>query len=62
MQGTGKLGGIIVYIFKNTAKVLTKIENSSTEAIWMKLDKLYFSLNKNHYLCAQYICYLRRWA
>ena len=48
-------GGIIVYIRKNIAKGVTKIENSSTEAIWMKLDKLYFGLYKDLYLCAQYI-------
>ena len=48
-------GGIIVYIRKNIAKWVTKIENLSTEAIWIKLDKLYFGLYKDLYLCAQYI-------
>ena len=38
--GGGGGGGASLYICKNIAKGVTKIENSSTEAIWMKLDKL----------------------
>ena len=48
-------GGIIIYIRKNIAKGVTKIENSSTESIWMKLSKSFFGLFKDLYLCAQYI-------
>ena len=48
-------GGIIVYIRKSIAKGVQKIESSSTEAIWIKLDKLYFGLYKDLYLCAQCI-------
>ena len=48
---------IIVYVRKNVAKGVTKIANSSTETIWMKLDKLYLGLYKGIYLCAQYIAH-----
>ena len=55
MQSTQKLGGIIVYIRKEIARGVIKLDTSSTEAIWMKLEKRCFGLFKVIYLCAQYI-------
>ena len=45
-------GCIIIYNRKSIAKGVTKIENSSTKSIWMKLNKSLLGLFKYSYICA----------
>ena len=40
---------------QNIAKGVQKICNISSEAMWLKLDKHFFGLEKNIYLCAAYM-------
>ena len=46
-------GGIIIYIRKSIAKGVTKIENSSEESIWMKLNKSFFwTIQRSIFMCS----------
>ena len=50
-------GGIIIFYKKSIKKGLTYIKNgtSSNNRLWMKLDKTFFGLENDIYLCAIYI-------
>ena len=51
-------GGIVMYISHSIAKGVTKMTsraNKCGDAIWIKLDKTYFGLSSDVYLCGGYI-------
>ena len=51
-------GGIIMYIRNSIMKGITKVgarANTGGDAIWIKLDKCYFGLNTDIFLCGGYI-------
>ena len=48
-------GGVAVLIKNNIAKGVSKLKSASDDSIWLKLDKNFFGLEKNLYLCC---CYL----
>ena len=51
-------GGIIIYISHSIVKGVTKVKaraHSGGDAIWIKLDKMYFGLHNDIYLCGGYM-------
>ena len=50
-------GGIIIYIKNRLKRGVSYLKNitDSANRLWLKLDKGFFNLNKNLYLCAVYI-------
>ena len=48
-------GGILLYCKKNICRGITKLENNHPDIQWIKLDKHFFGLNYDIYMCAIYI-------
>ena len=48
-------GGMVILVKPQVIKGITMLENSSSEVQWLKLDKNYFSLEKDIFLCFAYI-------
>ena len=48
-------GGVAVLVRNNISKGVTRVKSASDDIIWLKLDKKFFGINKDIYLCC---CYL----
>lgn len=48
-------GGIIIYIKNNIQKGVKLIKNEVDCIIWLKLEKYFFHINEDIYLCISYI-------
>ena len=48
-------GGVLIYYRQDIGKGVQKVESTLKDAIWLKLDKNDFGLNKDLCLCAVYI-------
>ena len=48
-------GGIIIYCRKEIIKGLTKIKSASQDILWLKLDRSYFGLPQDTYICVAYL-------
>ena len=48
-------GGVLIYYRQDIGKGVQKVEKKMKDAIWLKLDKNYFGLNNDLYLCTVYI-------
>ena len=48
-------GGMLIYYRQDIGKGVQKVESTLKDAIWLKLDKSYFGLNKDLYFCTVYI-------
>ena len=48
-------GGLIVYYKQTIGKCVHKLKSASSDIIWIKLDKSYFGVKNDVFLCAAYI-------
>ena len=48
-------GGLIIYYKNNISSGIEKIASKLNDSIWLKLDRLYFGLDKDLYICVLYI-------
>ena len=48
-------GGILIYCRKGICGGITKLQSSHSDIQWIKLDKMYFGLNHDLYICVLYI-------
>ena len=47
--------GVLIYFWQDIRKGVKKVESTLKDAIWLRLYKNYFGLNKDLYLCTVYI-------
>ena len=48
-------GGIIIYCRKEIIKGITKFKSASQDILWLKLDRSYFGLAQDTYICVTYL-------
>ena len=48
-------GGIVIYIKDNIRKGVTLVKNDIDCIVWLKLDKMFFNIESDVYLCVVYI-------
>ena len=48
-------GGIYVLIKKHISAGIKILENSNSDLIWLQLDKNYFNMHEDLYICSLYI-------